>query len=270
MDRDSTLRPLGPEAFRKGMTMGHPAIRLFGALLGASLIGVLVTPGCHIQLCKGEGCGGVPDVGGWGGGGSAAVGGNVDGGAAGSEPMTSEGDALYALEHANPDELAAVQLRSAYASYALAGLVGSDVADPSTLDEATLEALIDQYTPVAWQQAQDWISSLDPAAIPLALVTPKYQCEQQTGCSPTDSCKFDNYDKWAYCVVTACGDGACPGCPDLFDLSKLVVKSWCSYTCMVDKQIVGIKIAMKIALFGRRARCLALEKPVACEGTCEP
>jgi hypothetical protein len=153
-------------------------------------------------------------------------------------------------------------------AHALTALPSARMGDPAHPEGATLEAPMDEDPSIAWEQAQKWADLPDSATIPLAQVKPKYECEEKSGCTPTDSCKFDGYDKWAYCVVTGCGDGACPTCPDLFDISKLVVKSWCSYTCMVDRQIVGIKIALNVKLFKRLEKCLKLEKPVPCEGVC--
>lgn len=73
------------------------------------------------------------------------------------------------------------------------------------------------------------------------------------------------------CAVTGCGDGKCTWCPDIFpDLSSLIVKSWCSYTCIKDWQyIVGLKIRLNLALDGVLEGCYRFSKPIPCDGGSE-
>ena len=89
-------------------------VRKVGTWVAAAVVVVLAalvaTPGCRIQLCKGSGCGGVPDVGGRGGSGGDYVGGW--GGSGGStEGVDTAADAAI-LASSDPVELSKAQLRS--------------------------------------------------------------------------------------------------------------------------------------------------------------
>src|SRR5262245_1595554 len=98
-------------------------------------VGVALTPGCDVL-----------DLGGDGG----AGGGTED------------------LQSVDPDELARVELTGNDAAYVLAGLIEQNAGDPATVDEAIADQLVAQYAPQAWDQAQQWVASLDPSAIPAA------------------------------------------------------------------------------------------------------
>ena len=240
-------------------------IRKYAALLAFGFFCAALSPACVIKIEKGGDPGNSAQ-----GGAGASTDVGATAGAGGAGGLSPEEEADIALAQANPDELARVQLRSQYASYLVEGYVNSNVSDPANIDTTALQALIEEYAPTAWDEAGQWVDTLDPALIPLAMVKPKYECQQQFGCPATDICSFDGYAESAYCVVTGCGEGACPSCPSIFDLDKLIVKGWCSYTCMVGYEIVGIKVRVMVALFGEFSKCLKLEKPVPCEGTCKP
>jgi len=47
--------------------------------------------------------------------------------------------------------------------------------DPSTVDQATLAALMQQYGPDAQLVVDQWLATLDPAALPLASSAPRYE-----------------------------------------------------------------------------------------------
>jgi hypothetical protein len=109
------------------------------------------------------------------------------GGTAG-DVLTPDERAAIALEDADPTQLALAQVRTDYAAYALKGLVEADISDPSTVDEATVNALVAMYAPIAWEQAGQWIPTVDPSETPLAQVKRKYECQQQFGCIGTRTC----------------------------------------------------------------------------------
>ena len=157
---------------------------------------------------------------------------------------------------------ARVELAGEYAAYTLAGLVQQQVADPSTLDEATANALIDQYLPQAWSDAQQWSQGLDPASIATATPTPKKECVTTYGYDEVVNCYFQDGKPTAECIVTNCGKGACPVCPKIFNLDTLIVHSWAVHTCVRDGSIIGVRITLKIALLQNLYRCIKLETPV--------
>ena len=230
------------------------------------LLLIVALSSCTIRIGRG-GVGGTETepVGGSGyGGGGGGVGASGGSGGAAEDPALQM---ETALANADQNELARVQFRSQAASYAFQGYVDESGVDPATLDAAAAQALIDQYAGPAWDLAGQWLDALDPSGIPQATVKPKYECMDSQGCSASEYCTFEGYGK-TYCAVTGCGKGACPTCPDIFDLSALIVKGWCSYTCMQlsTNQIVGIKIILKLQLFGELDKCLALAKPVPCDG----
>lgn len=239
--------------------------RLFQNLGAGSVIAAILAftvPACVIRI----GTGGGDEIDNSSGGNSSAGTSSGDptgntGGQSGGSQFTPEEQASFDnLSNADPLEVSKALLASQYTAYAVAGFVESSV-DPATVDEATLDQLIDQYTPIAWQQATDWVDALDPSVIPLAAIKPNYSCVTDYGCDYMQPCDFDNGTS-AGCAIVGCGKGACPSCPKLFDLSNLIVKNWCLFTCQTGTgAVVGIKIVLHLALFGKRGRCLALENP---------
>jgi hypothetical protein len=231
------------------------ALQRIGA---AAIIAGMMTaniPACVIRI----GPGGDNDSGNQSGGNPSE---NNDGQTGGDQFTPEEQAAFDNLEKADPVEASKALLMSEYTAYALVGFVENSGVDPATLDEATLNQLIEQYTPIAWQQAQDWVTTLDPSLIPLAGFKPDYACVEQYGCDYMQKCDFDNGTS-AACTIVGCGKGPCPICPKLFDLSSLIVKNWCLFTCQTGTgAIVGVKIVLHVALFGRRGRCILLENPI--------
>ena len=91
------------------------------------------------------------------------------------------------------------------------GFVESQIADPGSLDEETLVALIEQYAPGAIDVALAWASTVDPSVIPVpqdgvvvdfTCQEPPYLCDQKTTC-PYEGAKIG-------CFVSHCGSGKCP------------------------------------------------------------
>lgn len=205
----------------------------FGLVLTG--LGAAMVPGCTIRI--GVGGEGEPfELGGFGGeGGHGGAGGAVGiGGQGGAGGLTPEEEAE--LANVDPAELSFRAGVAAYAASGTMGLVESQVADPATLDEATLTALIEQYAPGAMDQALAWASTVDPSVIPVpqggvlvndACQEPPYLCEHTTSC-PYEGGK-------ALCVISGCGTGQCPWCP--FG-GNLVFKSWCSFGCMKNGKVV--------------------------------
>ncbi|MEZ4302367.1 MAG: hypothetical protein R3B70_45995 [Polyangiaceae bacterium] len=218
-------------------------------------VAIAVT-GCTIRWTEG----------GVGGSDSEATAGGGGGGQT-TDTIPSEDEEIAAIEkvlaNADPDALARAQYRGRYAAYALAGTAG-EVLDQSTLDEATAQAFIDEWAPTIWTDAGAFVDALDSSLVPLALVKGSPECINED-CPFREDCAAA---PGAKCILTGCGDGACPGCPEIFDLSKLAVKGWCSYTCVAGGQVVAIKVRIRLKLFGTLSDCLLLEKPVPCEGIC--
>lgn len=110
--------------------------------------------------------------------------------------------------------------------------------EPATLDEATLQQLIDDAWPDAVEQAELWVSTLDPSAFEAVHPSPAY-CSG-LGCPGKVRCESKHYKKTITCELQACGDARCKPCPDWFGpLKNLVIKAWCSYVCKDGETVVG-------------------------------
>jgi hypothetical protein len=228
-----------------------------------SLALLVMLASCTIRLGKGGDDAATDPAGGWGGDYQGGYGGGGYGGGGAGGALSDDVTAVEnALANANPVELRKAQLRSQYTGYALAGSISDNYT--ADMDEAGLQALVDEWAPLLWQGAGEWVDSLDPSTIPEAVVKGKADCVNEH-CGFTEKC--ENWDG-AKCIVTACGEGACPACPSIFPLDKLVVDGWCSYTCVAKGQIVAIKVKVKVKLFKVFSACLPLETPVPCEGMC--
>jgi hypothetical protein len=222
------------------------------AVVLCAVLGALVAPACEIHIGKGTSgdvSGETP---------IDPVGGTTGAGAA-TNFTPEEQEAIDAVE--DPDNQLAVakaDLIAQFASYTLQGLVEMNAGDPSALDETMLKQLVDQYAPVAAQQALQWIQTVDPSTIELGYLKKKNECVKQQGCNYMEACDFGN--GLAACPITGCGSGKCPACPDLFSLDNLIVKGWCSHTCTQNQFIVGIKIVLHIAIAGELTACVPLDK----------
>lgn len=256
--------------------MAKKPAALVAALLMAAVAGLMAIPSCRIQLCKGSGCGGGPDTGGWGGGGSAGSDSGGWGGSGGIGEVDTAADAAV-LANSDPVELSRAQLKSNVASYMLWGYVQQNVdpaivagGDPDALANAAQEVL-DIYGAEIWAYADQYVDALDPAVLPAAtVVVPDHTCITKFGCASTMFCSFEfagEGEKLVPCHITGCGEGACPACPDLFDLDKLIVKHFCSFTCVKDqKSVVGIGIQVHLQINRRLDGCWLFAKPVPCTG----
>lgn len=248
-------------------------------------LAVALAIACVLTSCKltietsGGGVGGEAAGNGQGGTGGAQ-GGAGDAGTAGGGAAGDDAALKATFDEADPVALARAQVRAETAAYLFHGLVEQKV-DPAILDtgdaqavQDTVQAIADMYGADLWAQAGAWADSLDPKAlVPSFPVYKQSKCLNTHGC-PTDmTCSFDfgAGPKGIDCVVTGCGDGKCTWCPDIFpDLSNLIVKSWCSYTCVKDYQnIVGIAVQLNLALSGTLKGCYKFDKPIPCAGGTE-
>jgi hypothetical protein len=150
----------------------------------------------------------------------------------------------------------------------LAGIVNTTYGNSEIADEAQIQGVVDTYFPQVWEEANLWVSSLDPSVIvPQAGIKPATECyeDPKYGCNFQEKCAFDD-GTTAVCTITGCGINGCKKvpCPELwpFDLSKFIVKSWCTLTCMKSSTIVGMKLVLNVALFKRFEKCVKLETPV--------
>lgn len=206
-------------------------VRLAAAVVVASLLGALLLPSCVIKLGKG----GDPDGSGASGAGAAA-----SSGGAGGQGGTSDEEPF---QGADPVEVARAGLKASAAAYLLQGNVDQAVElqglDPDTLDQAAVEKLISDAWPGAVEQADLWVSSLDPSAIE-AGVTPNPQYCSSLGCPSKVVCDSEYYKKPITCNLQACGDAGCKACPDWFgSLKHLVVTAWCTFVCVESGAVVG-------------------------------
>src|SRR5262249_1051421 len=114
-----------------------------GALLLCGSLGVVLAPGCTIRIVPGTGEDGPSNP---AGNSSETDGMNT----ADSETLSPEEQAaLEALQNMDPAELSLKTAATTYAAVACASLVESQIADPSAVDEATVNELFEQYAPIA-------------------------------------------------------------------------------------------------------------------------
>lgn len=175
---------------------------------------------------------------------------------------------MEVLGRSDPHELALLDLKTQYAASALAAMVQEQVgADPEIIDPAVVQQIIDAYAPLVWEQAEQWVNTLDPSTVELARVVPREECVDKWdfGCRRKSYCDFHDGKTYATCLVTGCGEGRCPVCPRFLNLDSLIFKGWCSYTCMRDRQIIGIKIRWYFQIAGEHEECRLLETPVPLE-----
>ena len=88
--------------------------------------------------------------------------------------------------------------------------------------------------------------SIDPTDEPQAFfpdfscIEPPYNCPANVKCPELAA--------GTLCIVTACGTGACPTCPNFF--GNAVIMSWCAYGCMKGKDVVGGAYGFWVRGFG--------------------
>jgi hypothetical protein len=196
-------------------------------LLGG--LGIAIVPGCVIRIGTGSGDGEEADL-----GGGATTGEGTSGEATdpGGGALTPEEERALFLSEVDQQELALVATKASFgAAYAM-GMVESLGVDPATLDDAALADLVAQYMPLAAEEADKWVATLDPAMLAKGIPT-EYECAD-VGCEMLSYCKHGYTPPVVHrCYVTGCGDAGCKLCPPYVgDLLKhLVFKQWCSYVC---------------------------------------
>lgn len=220
------------------------------ALLSLAFVGLLANSGCRIQLCKGDGCGGGPDVGGWGGGGSVGGSWSEGGGGSGSSsggyvPTPEEQAAVDAAENLDPQVRALYSARAGFVGYAVRGLVEEQITatalDPTTLDVNTLSQMLQDAAAPAWDETNQWLATLDPSTLAAPPHPINVEClSSPFVCQPSVDCDFADI-----CVLDDCGDGKCKPCPEKFGLGNLVISGWCSYVCYVDVNPVGVAVTFR-------------------------
>lgn len=219
------------------------------ALFVLACVGVLGSSGCRIQLCKGSGCGGVPDVGGWGGAGGGAGGEYASGAAGTDDPFAG----------ADPVAVNRESVRASAAMYLLEGTMEQTIEaqgiDPSTLDAETLKQIADTALPDVVAQVDEWMSQYVPESNDPQVPTQPAECYDM-GCPPIVFCDSKFYDATVLCHNTACGDGKCKPCPDWFgSLKHMISSGWCSYVCMKGTSVVGSAGLVK-SIFGDYQFCI--------------
>ena len=202
-----------------------------------SVVCALGLQACVVQLGTGDGetgGGGERSVSGSGGtGGSSA--------SAGSSVTSTTPDDLFA--GADPIEVQAHSLRASATAYLVQGAVEQAAElqglDPETIDPATMQQMIDAVFPDAAEQADAWVSTLDPTLFDAQVYPAPAECYDM-GCPATVLCDSVHYKKKILCGLRACGDGKCSTCPDWFGpLKNLFIRAWCSYVCMDGATVVG-------------------------------
>ncbi|KYF48783.1 hypothetical protein BE04_25120 [Sorangium cellulosum] len=79
---------------------------------------------------------------------------------------TQEEEAAEALAQVDPEQIVLAQAKASLTTAYLVAQAESSGIDPSTLHEAALEQLMQQYLPAAAASADAWLATLDPATFP--------------------------------------------------------------------------------------------------------
>jgi hypothetical protein len=107
--------------------------------------------------------------------------------------------------------------------------------DPATLDDEAILQLMEEYMPIAAEEADKWLATVDPSTLMLSgPIIPKSECVEQYGCAHNAKCLFNPPPVNHRCFVDDCGASKCGKCPSwVADLLKSIVsKAWCSYVCV--------------------------------------
>lgn len=145
---------------------------------------------------------------------------------------TPEERANEAYEQIDSSELALASQKAGFVTTYLVGATEALGLDPMTLDEAALADLLQQAMPLAAEEADIWLATLDPAAAELSFSI-KWECGRE-GCKNPTPCGYFPPPVDHYCYVDDCGSAACRNCPEWVAerLKGLVWKTWCSYVCI--------------------------------------
>lgn len=213
--------------------MSRRALERLVAVLLTGLGGYVTLPGCTLTIGPGDGHDSDP----WASSGGESKGGRgvVSGGAADGDPTLSEEEtAAELLARVDPEELAFASAKATVATCALSGMIDALPLEPTSLDEATLIALMEQYMPEAVAQTDLWLASVDSSVFP-PIPIEKAECEEEYGCQHHPRCKY-GFDPGVShrCVIVDCGPSRCSWCPSwvLEILDHLVYKAWCAYVCI--------------------------------------
>lgn len=94
-------------------------------------------------------------------------------------------DAAQALAMADPNELALVTAKTSYALYLVNGSIEGLGLAPETLDEPTLQKLVEEYLPWAMAEAEAWSAGVEPSMLVSAIGKPppwREDCPSAFGC----------------------------------------------------------------------------------------
>lgn len=152
----------------------------------------------------------------------------------------AEDDAFFTN---HPQEATIATWTASYAASSLAAKLAGEVPDPESVNDATIDALVEQYAPIAVDEAEQWIGSVDPTT--LALPQPNISCLYPPyDCSPYEFCPF--FGEAHRCVLSACDIGKCSLCP--IDIPGMVIRAWCSYPCysLGDGKPVGSVLVLTL------------------------
>lgn len=195
------------------------------AVVLCAVLGALVAPACEIRIQQRETSGQTPP--------DKTSGAGAGTGGATSTLTPEELAAIDALQKADPIEITRITDTAAFAAVTTNNLVGAQIVDPSTIDAATAEQLIDSVAPDAINAALAWAQSIDPSTLSIGDY-PKPECtEPPNNCPYTIKCP----NVPGLCAVTQCGEGSCPMCPGY--AKNVVIKGWCAYGCMNGTEITG-------------------------------
>lgn len=148
------------------------------------------------------------------------------------DPQPSpEEEAEAAFAGIDPHELALASAKASLTTAYLVAHVESSGGDPSTLDEAAIEQLMQEGMPAASAWADAWLATLDSATLPQWHLNP--DCVAEHGCASGVPCEYNPPPVSHRCYVTDCGQSKCSLCPQwIADLLKsLAISSWCGYVC---------------------------------------
>ncbi|XXX73244.1 hypothetical protein WMF30_36905 [Sorangium sp. So ce134] len=106
-----------------------------------------------------------------------------------------------ALSQVDPQELALASAKAGYAAYFVQGSIESLGVDPNTLDDATLFQLVEQYMPLAMDEANHWALTANTSALPIP-EEPRWDCRRLYGCPLRVHCMQPTWD--AFCIATDC------------------------------------------------------------------
>ena len=196
--------------------------------LGLSLgLGILLSPACVIQI----GPGGSGDSTGKDQGATTSAGAGAGGGSGTSGGSGGGADAFAGID---PEALDKATLKASALSYNMFGLVNSSDLGPGIVDQATLDALVQQLAPTAEATVNTWLSTIDSSTIQTAGNQPDWECTDKLKCPYVRKCSNAPYNGIPHnCWVNTCGSAKCKSCPDWLPESfkTIYLKSWCGYVC---------------------------------------